>query len=216
MYNDEFFINKSNETWMDHLSREGICVEWQAFKLLILSMLDKKKENSFKPKVHKALWNSLYLKDRENDPTLRPNLFIAYYIYPDLLRKDEWLACFDYAIKKLWLQWGGLSTIDKTSSYFIPEHTGENSLSYHSGDSWFWINNLAAIAMLRLDKNKYLYHILKILEASSNEILWMGALGHSSELSSASDLKSQGCLMQAWSAAMFIELVSELANEKLI
>lgn len=82
--------------------------------------------------------------------------------------------------------------------------------SYHRGDSWFWINNLAAICMHRLDKKKYQQQIKFICEASMKDILFNGIPGHHAELSSASELRSEGCLSQAWSAATFIELVHEL------
>jgi glycogen debranching enzyme len=64
--------------------------------------------------------------------------------------------------------------------------------------------------MLRLDKAKYSYHIQKILDASTREILWMGALGTHSEISSAEVQESRGCFSQAWSLGTYIELVTEL------
>ena len=89
-------------------------------------------------------------------------------------------------------------------------YTGENNKSYHRGDSWFWINNLAALVLYKLDKNKFKKYIDKILKASTEEILWKGAISHHAELSSASKLKSQASLMQAWSSAMYVELIREM------
>jgi len=71
--------------------------------------------------------------------------------------------------------------VDKKIKFFISEHTGENNESYHNGDSWFWINNLAAICLYRLDRKKYKKYIDKIIEASTKEILWQGAIGHHAE-----------------------------------
>jgi glycogen debranching enzyme len=110
----------------------------------------------------------------------------------------------------LWLEWGGLATIDTQHQRFVSEHTGENPQSYHSGDSWFWINNLASLVLARLDKQRYRAYINHILKASTQEILYSGATGHHAELSSAKELRSQGCLSQAWSNAMYVELVAEL------
>ena len=117
-------------------------------------------------------------------------------------------------MKKLWLPWGGISSVDKRSPLFHKLHTGEISDSYHNGDSWFWINNLTAIVLHRFGKKKYSFYINKIAEASSKEILKMGAIGHHAELSDAQKLSSKGCLSQAWSAALFVELMFELSKSK--
>ena len=105
------------------------------------------------------------------------------------------------------------STLDKKNPLFCLSHTGENPQSYHNGDSWFWINNLAAIVLYKIDKNRFKKYIEEIVKASKNEILWNGAIGHHAELSSASQLKSEGCIMQAWSAALFIELIETLHSQ---
>jgi glycogen debranching enzyme len=89
-------------------------------------------------------------------------------------------------------------------------HTGEDNRSYHRGDSWFWVNNIAAICMHRLDKERFKNHYQSIINASTNDILWKGAAGASSEISSASSQDSNGCLVQAWSLATYIELIQEI------
>ena len=66
--------------------------------------------------------------------------------------------------------------------------------------------------MLRLNSKKYDYQINKILEASTLDILWKGIIGAHSELSSAEKLKAEGCLNQAWSNAMFIEMIDEVVG----
>jgi len=53
-------------------------------------------------------------------------------------------------------------------------------------------------------------YIEKIVQASVKEILLLGTVGHHAELSSASSLLSQGSMAQAWSNAMFVELIEEL------
>jgi len=90
---------------------------------------------------------------------------------------------------------------------FTNESTGENIKSYHRGDSWFWINNLAALVLNRINKNKFQKYIKKIIEASTEDILWKGCIGCHAELSDAKELTSKGCFNQAWSNAMFIEMV---------
>ncbi len=137
-------------------------------------------------------------------------MFIAAYVYPALLTNKEWEVCFNNILPKLWLEWGGLSTIDVSSPYFCDGYSGENPKSYHNGDSWFWINNLAAMVLYRINKRKFKRYIDKIVKASTQEILWGGMIGHHAELSSAKELRSEGCLSQAWSSAMYVELINEL------
>jgi len=214
--------NKAQETWMDTVSgnngREGMRIEIQAMQLRIYDMMlrltEKKFYNALEKSLHKAVkkrfWNGKFLVDGIGDETIRPNLFIAAYFYPKLLEKNEWTKCFEYAMERLWLEWGGLTTIDKNNPLFQPNHTGQNPASYHHGDSWFWINNMAALVMSKINKEKFSLNIRKILDASTEEILFSGAIGHHSELSSASDLKSEGAWAQAWSNAMYVELVEEM------
>lgn len=215
--------NGPKETWMDtdvdgQDTREGARIEIQAFQLAfykLLHQLSGKSEfldmlNALKDKVRQKFWNGTMLADGLDDFTIRPNIFLAYYAFPEILTSEEWKKCFDSALEKLWLDWGGLSTIDKGNRLFSPWHTGENNRSYHRGDSWYWINNLAALSMHRLDKDKYSYQIKKILDASTSEILWSGAIGSHAEVSSASRMESKGCLSQAWSIGTYIELVNEM------
>lgn len=217
-----FVYNNQTETWMDtsinEEARAGFNIEIQALTLAMLNysyessknVHYKKLESELKSNIIKKFWNGSILMDNLENNAVRPNIFLAYYIYPQLLGNKDWEKCFDNALKALWLDFGGLSTIDKKSPLFVSSHTGENVQSYHHGDSWFWINNLAAIAMIRLNNKKFKNYIEKIMKASTEDILWKGVVGAHSELSSAESLKSEGCLNQAWSNAMFVELIDSL------
>ncbi len=146
----------------------------------------------------------------------RPNMFIAYYLYPELLSAHEWEDVFDTALEKLWCDWkigGGLSTIAKDHPLYQGQYTGQNNRSYHRGDSWFYVNHIAAIAMYRLNKKKYHSFIQKIIDASCEDTLFSGYIGASSELSSSGAYQPGGCFAQAWSMATFIELVHEMFME---
>lgn len=223
----DFAVNGPQETWMDTLwendNRAGARIEIQALRLSMykfayeLSGKEKFRdfENKLKEKVREKFWNGKELADGLDDWTMRPNIFIAAYIYPELLSKDEWKTCFKSALPKLWLKWGGLSTIDKDNPLYCDNYSGEMDKSYHRGDSWFWINNLAAIVMARVDKKGFKRYIDKILDASGKDILYKGLIGHHSELSSASKQKAEACLCQAWSSAMFVELVHEIYRYEL-
>jgi glycogen debranching enzyme len=219
-------INKPLETWMDTSfeddTREGARIEIQALMLGMyrlmqaLCILMKRKdrfsqyadmEKKMAKEVRDHFWKKPLLFDGDNDPTIRPNVFIASYIYPDLLTAREWTACFDNALSRLWLDWGGLSTIDRSHPWFTENYTGENNRSYHRGDSWFFLNCIAAIAMYRVNRQRYRTYIKKIIDAAAKECLTMGVIGHNAEVSSASGLAGEGSLSQAWSSAMFIELL---------
>ncbi|MBI3335649.1 MAG: hypothetical protein HY001_04080 [Candidatus Portnoybacteria bacterium] len=219
--NLEFITNNAKETWMDTIPREGARIEHQALKLAILK--GNPLEKPFWEKVKTRFFHTGMLVDGIEvdgrvDWTKRPNVFLAAYVYPDLLSKKDWEAVFDAHLQALWLSWGGLSTIDQKHPDFHPLHTGEahfrgeenTPASYHQGDSWFWINNIAAITMHRINAKKYAKYIKKIFDASSNDILKKGIPGHASEVSSAGKFEPDGSLSQAWSAATFIELWQEL------
>ena len=217
-----FEVNDKLETWMDtefeNDSRSGIRLEIQALRLsmykLMFEITQNQKykvfENILKMKVKDKFWNGKILADGLNDSKIRPNIFIAAYAYPELLTNKEWETCFENALKKLWLDFGGLSTIDKNNTLFTEASTGENTKSYHRGDSWFWINNVGALTLNRINKNKFKKQIQKIIDASTEEILWKGCIGCHAELSSAKQLESKGCFNQAWGNAMYIELIDEV------
>ena len=215
--------NEKNETWMDSSfaednGREGFRIEIQAMFLNMLSLtyeLTKEREYREKEKKLKAIviekfWNGKILADGIGDFTIRPNIFLAYYLYPDLLSRKNWEKCFENSLKSLWLDWGGLSSIDKNSKLFSPRDTGEDPRSYHRGNSWFFLNNLAAVALSRINKKRFQKQIERLMHASTDDILWNGAIGHHSELSSAEKQTAGGCVAQAWSAASYTELIDEI------
>ncbi len=227
---DGFLVNKDHETWMDSLKRDGARIELQAMKLnmykVAQTLTKRKSEKDFyrklelemKKKVKKVFFDGENLSDgyypRSGfvDRTIRPNIFIAAYIYPDLLSKKEWIKCFENTLASLWLPWGGLSTLNKKDELFHNEHTGEVAESYHQGDSWFFLNNLVAVTLYKIDKKKFSFYIEHIMRASKEEILWKGVVGCHAELSSAKKLSSQGCPNQAWSSAMYLEAKKEVKS----
>lgn len=213
-----FVVNSARETWMDSVDRSGARIEINALVLAACRLYKKLKsahslEAKLKKSVRSAFLKSDYLADGSDDSTVRSNVFIAAYAYPELLSKKEWIACFDHIIPRLWLVWGGFSTVDKSDERFVKRHSGENALSYHNGDSWFWINNLAAIVLNNFG-SKYKSYVRHILNASTVEILKQGVIGHHAELSSAERLRSEGSPVQAWSAATYVELVDCLTKSK--
>ncbi len=218
---DELAVSYKNETWMDSLEREKYCLEVQACRYNIYDLLHKFTENDqykiikddLKNKIIEKFYQDDMLKDCANDDTIRPNIFVAAYLMPDLLNNEIWEKCFDKILPKLYLEWGGVSSVDITSDKFIPRNTGENSASYHNGNSWYWINNLTALVLYKLNAHKYSSYINGIMEAGTNEILYLGIAGHHSEISSAEKQTSSGCEAQLWSAAMYLEVFEEMMRE---
>jgi glycogen debranching enzyme len=223
--NDFLIKNQPLETWMDTSYgddvRDGYRIEIQALWLSMLKLsnyLDellkhkptyKTLEKNTREKVKSEFFTGEILKDGSNDNTIRPNVFLAHYIYPELLFNEEWEKVFDNSLSKLWLEWGGLSTIDKSSNLFCDRYSGENNKSYHRGDSWFFVNNIAAISLKRINFEKYKEKIEKIISASGKDMLYHGVIARPSELSSAIELTADASLHQLWSAATFIELANE-------
>jgi len=226
--------NGQKETWMDTSwqgdTREGARIEIQALQLCMYNlavylgkMLNQESwknyaelESKLREQVRRIFFDGRILADgfvnRNIDKTIRPNAFIAHYVYPELFAPYEWKRIFDAALERLWLDWGGLASLDKTHPLFCPYYTGENNQSYHRGDSWYYLNNMAGVCMQDLDSGYFWRYIEKIIEASSEEILYSGLAGHHAEISSAAKRESQGCLCQAWSAALFLELMSRTSH----
>jgi glycogen debranching enzyme len=220
-----FVLNKDRETWMDTDSRSGSRIEIQALLLNMLSLGkilaakfgDKinnkfymKKEKDFALKVRKNFYKRANLLDGVNDNTIRPNVFLAYHFYPQLLANKEWERVFNKHLKMLFLGWGGLSTIDLKDQRFINTHSGMNNKSYHLGDSWYYLNNLVAKCLWKVNRNLFSDYIKRIINASTYEILDMGIFGYHAEISSAFKQESNGCLAQAWSSALYIEMIDEI------
>ena len=216
-----------NETWMDTSvdddGREGFCLEIQALTAKMFScvyMLTgiseyKKEELNLKRKIKENFFSQGSICDHINKFgekcwEVRPNFFIAFYVYPQLFSKEIWEDIFDNNIPKIWLEWGGFSSIEKKSSSFIENYTGENNKSYHRGDSWFFINCMAATCMIKINKEKYLDKIEKIISSCIEEINSNGVIGGLAEISSAKKLTGYGCLTQAWSNALFLELLDTI------
>jgi predicted amidohydrolase len=91
--------------------------------------------------------------------------------------------------------------------------------SYHRGDSWYFVNNIAAICMIDLDKktgtNNFSKYYNDIIQASTDGILKYGTVGYLAEVSSASKREDKGCLGQTWSICTYVELIKKKYNLKI-
>ncbi len=230
---DGLISNAAGETWMDAVSggdgRTGCRIEIQAGVLaacLLCTGLEKrvhrfrssewaKRERRLAARVKERFFDFASgrladgVLDGQVDWTARPNVFLAHHLYPALLSSEEWAAAFDTSLRRLWLPWGGLATIDKEHPLFCSRYTGADNRSYHRGDAWYWVDALAALSLQRVDKERFWPWIGALKAACLNDLLFQGAAGHSSELSSAAEQEWGGCFSQAWSAALLYELLAE-------
>ncbi len=219
---DGLIFNHAKETWMDtdygEDTREGNRIEIQALHLSMLRLMHRLSRNQkylgreikFRQSVLDSFMEGGILLDGPGDNTSRPNIFIACYLYQDLLAPKVWEEIFDKILPLIYQEWGGVSSIGKDSALYCPKHFAKQDRSYHRGDSWYWVNNLVAIVLNRINPERYDKEIQAIVSASAKEIETMGVKGYHAELSPAEEQGSVGCLAQAWSSALYIELMHEL------
>ena len=211
-----------NESWMDSIGREGFLIETQAHYANILHLAHKltndKKYNEKRVSLLKNIRKHFLLVGRKKIDKLgeslaRPNIFLAAFFAPELQTKNEWELSFESYLPHLWLRWGGLSTIDVKSADFKGTDTKDG---YHNGSSWFYINNITAIVLEDINKNKYKHFIEEIINSSTEEILWHNFIGKPGEISIASKLDSWGCGIQAFSACTYLYYLNRLNIRKKI
>lgn len=234
---DGLIWNEYNTTWMDTSyaddGRTGARIEIQALFLALfdahahLCTMTKTPVEKNRSRVAKEVLDTVHSKlfvsgmlmdglhaDGSLDTTTRPNMFIAWYVAPKLFSQIEWKIIFDCALAELWLSWGGLSSISVHDKNFHDMYTGEDVSSYHRGDSWYFVNNMAAQALFVVDPDVYKDCINHICAASMDDLLAQGFAGHASELSSAKLQEAAGCYSQAWSASTLLELQIKLRSTR--
>lgn len=162
----------------------------------------------------KYVRNNMTLYDEPYEDKISSNIFLVYYFYKNLFIKADWEKLFDNSLKVLKTNWGGISSLSKKDPHFKNRYTGENNLSYHRGDSWFWINNLAAIALNEVNPKKYETEIKNIIMTSTKDILEIGCIGFSSELSSSETQLPEGCFAQLWSSSFYLEMIDKIFEKE--
>ncbi len=226
---EELIKVKNGDSWMDTIEVEyPIDIQVQMLNFTSnLSVLSKIVGDDLNVKIYLDLENLLREKIREvyfrngnlyqekNKDIITSNVFLVYYIYPELFLEKDWEIIFDNALRVLWNNWGGISTISHLDSSYQENYTGENNLSYHRGDSWYFMNNISAMVLNHLNSKKYGRKITSIMVASTNDILKQGCIGFGSELSSSSTQKAQGSLAQLWSTSTYLEMIDKLFIRKL-
>lgn len=223
-FRDGLVFSAAQETWMDTEgftgdTREGFCIEIQALTLRMFSAAEffssllgeprgfwSSQQQELRVRVREEFFVDEKLCDQAGVVLARPNAFIAAYVYPQLLSVGEWRGVFSWLIDRLWLSWGGFATIDVDNELFCLEHAGVSDVSYHRGDSWYWLNALAGVVLS--SHEQFRVYAQEVVSSCERELSCLGVVGRLSEISSASEQVAFGCFSQAWSASMLLELLS--------
>ncbi len=227
-FENELVKVKNGDSWMDTievqfpLDIQAQFLEFTSTLATLAAMLGKVEdakrfldlENLLRKKIRQTYFRNGTLYAEAFRDRVDSNVFLTYYTYPDLFLSEDWEKIFDVTLMHLRTTWGGIASLSNKDSAFQPNYTGENNASYHNGDSWYWINNVAAIAMNDLNEKKYRRDIAKILSSSTKDILTLGTVGFGSEISSVSAQKAQGCMAQMWSTATYIEMIDKLFGKQ--
>lgn len=190
---DGLFSSDTSGNWLNIDNRSGVLVENQAYyaKILdVLSLLTDDDMYDFKKKrlVRSARdrLDGAYVLDKEDSLEVRSNNFVAAFFAPELFASSDWEKTFDASLGDggVWLPWGGLTTLGQSDPHY----------SERDGESWFFVNNMAAIALQRLNGEKYAVYIKKIMDASTENATWQEHTGRPCEVTLMTDnnLKVQG------------------------
>jgi hypothetical protein len=194
-------------TWMDTLERKN-ALEIDVLYLKALRRFAK--VNKKYVNLANNLKERIIKKIKENPVDV--NLIFAFLFLEDIFTLNEWKNFFEKLLKENYLLWGGLATLSLNDPKFLDEDDGEKVNAYHQGDSWYFLNNLLAYSLAKIDFKRFKNFIEKIIESSFLDLFFDGALGWSSEISSAKERKSEGSLVQTWSIASLALLLSFLQN----
>jgi|GEM_PF-2216824 len=197
---------KSIDSWMKGVERGGVLIENQAYYAKVLDVLFMLTDDDiyhFKKKrllrVVRENFDGAYVLDRKDSPEIRPNSFIACFFAPEIFLRADWEKTFDAHLREtdLWLEWGGLRLLSQTDLNFDPDRDGV---------SWFFLNNIAAISLNRLNERKYKPQISQIFSASGKNIIWQEHTGRPCEVTLTIDKKIKVQGLYGLSLATFIYL----------
>ncbi len=217
-----------NETWMDTAGnddgRAGARIEIQALALALADAHARLCERTGMPIpertrmllvgissaiplrfVRDGMLIDGLLTDGSVDVAIRPNTFLAWYAYPSLVDNELWKRTFWRSLESLWLPWGGIATLARSDPRFRGRDTGEDTAAYHRGDSWYFVNAIAAMALRSVDTEGGKVPAARLIAAIERDLSQQGYLGHISEISNADSQEAMGCHAQAWSAACYLE-----------
>ncbi|MFA7171728.1 MAG: amylo-alpha-1,6-glucosidase, partial [Candidatus Paceibacterota bacterium] len=129
---DRLIKNNSQETWMDSMDRDGFRIEVQCGVLALYRFLYLETDNDqykmlledLERETIRRFYREEMLWDCVDGGTIRPNIFLAYHLYPELLVKEKWERCFDKILPELYLEWGGIASLSQVDSRFVAKDSG--------------------------------------------------------------------------------------------
>lgn len=218
------------------INRSGMAVEIQAlwYNYVRIMILLKEKLNdrthltylkdlkvSMERNFETVFWNSsqncLYDCVRNDfvDKSIRPNQVVVAYLPFKILgtRKNKMILAT--AEQKL-LTPVGLRTLAREDPAYRENYFGDQKnrdLSYHQGTVWPFLLGFYLRAYYEVylkSKSAKIYVTDKLLDCFNE--LQKQRLNYVPEIFSASDLRPQGCLAQAWSVAMLMETIYHLED----
>jgi len=218
-------------TWMDAkvgkefvTPRAGKAVEIEALwynSLRVMEFFAKKLKDKdskkygnlaerVKKNFEKRFWNGKYLNDCADDSTLRPNQLIALSLPFRIIDARKAKSILESVKDGLFTEYG-IRTLPRNNPQFQGKYFGSLGLrdrAYHQGSIWPWLSALFMKAWMRYMGSKENLE-KKVKTWVMREIRRFG-LGTLPEILDGDEpFCSRGCISQAWSIAMFIELVSD-------
>ncbi|MBU4451653.1 MAG: amylo-alpha-1,6-glucosidase [Nanoarchaeota archaeon] len=194
---DGFAKHKTEETWMDSLSRDGTAIEIQSLWIEALKKRTPKTASKMRIILHDFLnKETKYLNDTGGD-------FVSARITSNALMPlmFEQLNDIDAEViletaKKELLGPYGIATLSKSDKSYGPA-------KYHEGASWDLTSAIGACAFLKYGKINEGVSCLKAMAADSKR----HTLGGMSECLNSETGELIGCGMQLWSAALFVHAI---------
>lgn len=231
MDSDSLIEHSPGLTWMDAkvgkefvTPRAGKAVEIEALwynSLRVMEFFAKKLKDKdskkygnlaerVKKNFEKRFWNGKYLNDCADDSTLRPNQLIALSLPFRIIDARKAKSILESVKDGLFTEYG-IRTLPRNNPQFQGKYFGSLGLrdrAYHQGSIWPWLSALFMKAWMRYMGSKENLE-KKVKTWVMREIRRFG-LGTLPEILDGDEpFCSRGCISQAWSIAMFIELVSD-------
>jgi predicted glycogen debranching enzyme len=179
----------------------------------LTAQLERNFEKTFWNETNGCLYDTV--NEDSNDPSIRPNQLIALYLPYQLLGRRKAKRLLFTCEQELFCP-AGMYSLAKSDQAFKGQYQGdqtERDLAYHQGTIWPFLIGYYLIALLHNDSKpaaakKKVAGILNDFYA----LLEKHDLSYVPELFDPESMNPEGCISQAWSVALLIEVIVELAK----